>query len=255
MNSILPELLLHPYSAILLIVSSLIMGMSRGGLGGGLGLLGVLIAAQVMSPIEAAAFMLPILIVTDPISMWIYRHSIDWKSLKELLPGVLVGVALGTLLISSISVKVLQAIIGLLSLSLVFNGLQDIYGKKNLYAFSKIWGFGLGTLAGFSSFLIHAGLPPVAAYILPKKLPRTTFMGTTAVFFGITNFIKVFPYVGLGLFNYQLAKLTLIMIPISLVGIWIGRVINHKISDKIFYLVVYFSVCALGIRLLILALI
>ena len=253
MFEILPEILLNPYTSVLLIVSSLIMGMSRGGLGGGLGLLGVLLAAQVMSPIEAAAFMLPILITTDPISMLIYRRSIDWKSLRELLPGVFLGLLIGTLLISSISIKMLQAIIGVLSLSLVFNGLRDMYGKKKLYALSKLWGFGLGTLAGFSSFLIHAGLPPVAAYILPKKLPRATFMGTTAVFFGITNLIKVIPYFGLGLFSFELAKLTLLMIPISLIGIWIGRIINKKISDKIFYLVVYFSVCALGIRLLLLA--
>ena len=179
----MPEILFDSYSSSLLICSSLIMGMSRGGLGGGLGLLGVLIAAQVLTPIDAAAFMLPILIITDPISMFIYRRNIDWNSLKQLMPGVFLGLILGALLISSISLKFLQAIIGLLALSLVASGVRDLFGKTKLHSFSKIWGIALGTLAGFSSFLIHAGLPPVAAYILPKKFPRATFMGTTAVFF------------------------------------------------------------------------
>lgn len=237
----------------LLILSSLIMGMSRGGLGGGMGLLGVLVAAQVLDPVSAAVFLLPILIITDPISVFIYRQNIHWQSLKELFPGVIIGIILGGLLISVITPKLLQGIIGILSLILVFNGIRDFLGKTKLHELSKKWGFGLGTLAGFSSFLIHAGLPPVAAYILPKKLPRSEFMGTTAVFFGITNLIKVIPYFILGMFTLHLFKLTALMIPISLVGIWIGRVINGKISDNLFYVIVYVSVFMLGIRLLILS--
>ena len=240
-------------SYLLLILSSLIMGMSRGGLGGGMGLLGVLIAAQVLNPIAAAIFLLPILIITDPISVFIYRRNIDWQSLRELFPGVITGIILGAALISTITPKLLQGIIGFLSLILVFNGVREFFGKTKLETLSKNWGYGLGTLAGFSSFLIHAGLPPVAAYILPKKLPRAEFMGTTAVFFGITNLVKVIPYFLLGMFTIELFKLTALMMPISLIGIWVGRVINGKISDNIFYTIVYISVLLLGIRLLILS--
>ena len=227
--------------------------MSRGGLGGGMGLLGVLVAAQVLNPIAAAVFLLPILIITDPISVFIYRRNIDWESLKELFPGVGTGIILGAILITNITPKLLQGIIGILSLILVFNGIRDFFGKTKLKELSKKWGFGLGTLAGFSSFLIHAGLPPVAAYILPKKLPRSKFMGTTAVFFGITNLVKVIPYFSLGMFTLELFKLTVIMMPVSLIGIWIGRLINGKISDTIFYSIVYISVFMLGVRLLSLA--
>ena len=67
------------------------MGMSRGGIGGGAGLVGVLLAAQVLPPIQAAALLLPILVITDPISIWLYRKNIDWQSLKVLLPGVALG--------------------------------------------------------------------------------------------------------------------------------------------------------------------
>jgi uncharacterized membrane protein YfcA len=249
----IPEILFNLQSCSLLVTSSLIMGMSRGGLGGGLGLLGVLIAAQVLNPIAAAVFLLPILIITDPISVYIYHRSIDWRSLKELMPGVIIGVVLGAILISGITPNILQTIIGALSLSLVFNGVRDYFGKTKVTVLSKKWGFGLGTLAGFSSFLIHAGLPPVAAYILPKKMPRSEFMGTTAVFFFITNLIKLIPYFALGMFTFELIKLTIIMVPISLLGIWIGKFINGKISDKWFYFLVYSSVFFLGIRLIILS--
>ena len=249
----IPTILFEFHAALLLCISSLIMGMSRGGLGGGLGLLGVLIAAQILDPIEAAVFLLPILIITDPISVYIYRRNVDWQSLRDLMPGVLLGLVIGSLLISIITLKLLQGIVGLLSLALVANGILDSYGKIKFRNLSKIWGFGLGTLAGFSSFLIHAGLPPVAAYILPKKMHRSRFMGTTAVFFLITNLVKVIPYFGLGLFSIELFILTILMIPISFFGIWLGRFINGKISDKIFYLLVYGSVFLLGIRLLILA--
>ena len=85
----IPTILFEFHAALLLCISSLIMGMSRGGLGGGLGLLGVLIAAQILDPIEAAVFLLPILIITDPISVYIYRRNVDWQSLRDLMPGVL----------------------------------------------------------------------------------------------------------------------------------------------------------------------
>ena len=65
--------------------------MSRGGIGGGAGLAGVLLAAQVLPPIQAAALLLPILVVTDPISIWLYKNHINWASLRILLPGVTLG--------------------------------------------------------------------------------------------------------------------------------------------------------------------
>ena len=169
------------------------MGMSRGGIGGGFGLVGVLLAAQIMPPLTAAAFLLPILVVTDPFAYWLYRKHVLWRSMNILLSG---------------------------------------------------------SLAGYSSFLIHSGLPPIAAYLLPQNITRQAFLGTVAVFFSICNFLKIVPYWYLGIFNFDLIGLTSLFIPISFVGLFVGRIINHFLTDRIFFIIVYITIFALGVRLI-----
>ena len=77
---------------ILLCIPSFLIGLSRGGLGGGFGLAAAIFTAQLMEPISAAAFLLPILVASDPLSIFIYRNYIYWKSLIVLIPGAIVGI-------------------------------------------------------------------------------------------------------------------------------------------------------------------
>ena len=235
---------------LVLSISSLIMGMSRGGIGGGAGLVGVLLAAQVLPPIKAAALLLPILVITDPISIWLYKKNIHWKSLKILLPGVTSGLIIAYFTVSIISANLIKFIVGILALFLVIDGIRSKFSKDQSKIFSPTIGFILGSIAGFSSFLIHSGLPPVAAYLMPQQLSRQSFMGTVAVFFGITNLVKIFPYFYLGLFEENLFILSIALIPIAFIGVWIGRKVNNLVSDKLFFNFVYLTILILGIRLI-----
>ena len=235
---------------LILSISSLIMGMSRGGVGGGAGLAGVLLAAQVLPPIQAAAFLLPILVITDPISIWLYKKNINWASLKVLLPGVTLGLIIAYFTVSIISDNFIKLVVGILSIALFIDGIKNKLSSNPSKKLPPVIGLVLGCLAGFSSFLIHSGLPPVAAYLLPQKLSRQAFMGTVAIFFGITNIVKIFPYLYLGLFEKQLFILTLYMIPVAFFGVWVGRKINNILSDKIFFIIVYLTILILGLRLI-----
>ena len=100
---------------VILGIASLIMGMSRGGIGGGFGLVGVLLAAQIMPPLTAAAFLLPILVVTDPFAYWLYRKSVLWHSMKILLFGGVVGMVIGAITIRLITPDALKIFIGILA--------------------------------------------------------------------------------------------------------------------------------------------
>ena len=77
---------------LLLCIPSFLIGLSRGGLGGGFGLAAAIFTAQIIEPISAAAFLLPILVASDPLSIFIYRTYIYWKSLIILIPGAIVGI-------------------------------------------------------------------------------------------------------------------------------------------------------------------
>ena len=132
------------------------MGMSRGGIGGGFGLVGVLLAAQIMPPLTAAAFLLPILVVTDPFAYWLYRKHVLWRSMNILLAGGLIGMLIGAITIKLITPEALNIFIGLLALILVVDGLMRHFRKvTEPRILGPIWGLLSGSLAGYSSFLIH----------------------------------------------------------------------------------------------------
>ena len=232
-------------------LACLIMGMSRGGIGGGFGLVGVLLAAQIMPPITAAAFLLPILVVTDPFAYWLYRRDVLWRSMHILLAGGLIGMVVGAITIRLITPESLKIFIGLLAFILVGDGLLRHFRKVTEPRIpGPVWGLVSGSLAGYSSFLIHSGLPPIAAFLLPQNITRQAFLGTVAVFFSICNFLKIVPYWYLGIFNFDLIWLTFLFIPVSFIGLFVGRIINNYLSDRIFFIFVYFTIFALGVRLI-----
>ena len=234
----------------ILSISSFFVGLSRGGLGGGFGLAAAVIAAQILEPIRAAAFLLPLLIISDPLSVWIYRKNIHWESLRVLLPGVIVGITLTYFLINYISNTAVSLTVGFLAIILVLDSFFNKLIKRPKKIIHPLLGTFLGVVGGFSSFIIHSGLPPIAMYLFPLSLSRQTFMGTVAVFFGITNIIKLIPYFILGLFDKEILRLTICFIPITFFGIFIGKLINNKISDKIFFSIIYITILILGMRLI-----
>jgi uncharacterized membrane protein YfcA len=166
------------------------------------------------------------------------------------LPGIILGVVLTFFLINKISSDMISIIVGFLAIFLAVDGLTRKLVKAPKKILHPTIGVFLGAIGGFSSFVIHSGLPPIAAYLLPLKLTRQKFMGTVALIFAITNIIKLFPYFLLGLFDKELIKLTLTFIPITFLGIFVGKFINNKISDQVFFFIIYTSVFFLGLRLI-----
>ena len=144
-------------------------------------------------------------------------------------------------------------IAGFLAISLVFENLISKYIKYKRIKYNPIIGFILGNLGGFSSFIIYSGLPPIAAYLIPLKLSRQSFMGTVALIFGIINILKILPYLLLNLFDEKLINTALFLIPVSYLGIFIGKIINNKISDKVFYFIIYSTIFLLGLRLILIS--
>src|SRR5918998_2198034 len=92
----------------------ILVGLSKGGVRG-LGVLSLPLMALVISPVRAAAIMLPILIVQDSVAVWIYRRHWDARNLMILLPSAAVGVVLGYLLAEYVSDAGVALAVGLLS--------------------------------------------------------------------------------------------------------------------------------------------
>lgn len=223
----------------------LITGISKSGLGGALGGLAVPFLSMWMSPREAAAVMLPILIAMDMVGIRAWKDKADWQDLKVLVPGAIAGIVLGTLVFGIMSDRLVKGTIGLIA---VVFALDRLLRKRNNTLAdsrpSRKFGWLSGAGAGFTSTLAHAGGPPVMIYLLSWRQPRETFVATTVFFFAIINLAKLPFYIGLGLFSAETLKLSAVLIPLVPLGVWLGMHLLKHIPERPFYL---FATTALGL--------
>lgn len=227
----------------------LIVGIAKGGLGGGLGIVGVPLMAMSVSPLRAAAIMLPILILMDMHAVWNFRKQGDGRNLKILLPAALLGILLGTFTFQYLSAAQIRILIGVIAISFAVNTYikgQNIPAKLP----NRVTGYFWGTIAGFTSFGMHAGGPPINIYLLPQKLDKTTFQATTVIFFAIVNLVKLLPYAWLGQLNLNNLMMAVLLSPLAPIGISIGYYLHRRINEKFFFAVIYLSLVVVGSKLI-----
>ncbi|MEJ2752332.1 MAG: sulfite exporter TauE/SafE family protein [Chloroflexota bacterium] len=173
------------------VTAVLIVGIAKAGFGGGIGFVATPLIALTISVADAAALLLPILIIIDLLSIRHYRGIYDRASLKLLLPSAVVGITLGALFFNALrdNDDMLRRALGLLAVLFVVYqvGRTAIMGALEGRRPGRPVGIFLGVLSGFGSTLAHAGGPPATMYLLPQKLPRQVFAGTAVWFFMAVN--------------------------------------------------------------------
>ena len=230
-------------------VAVLIVGIAKGGLGGGVAVVGVPLMAMVISPAQAAAVLLPILMVMDVLAVRAYRGAWDWANLRVLVPAALGGTAIGAATFGYLTPDGLRALVAAIALtySLQYFAPRAASARRPpRRGAGVVW----GALAGFASFSVHAGGPPLHAYLLPQGMDRTTFQATGVAFFFVVNWSKVGPYAWLGQWNADNLLTSLVLLPLAPVGIWIGRRLHERATDELFFRIVHASLFVIGVKLL-----
>jgi uncharacterized membrane protein YfcA len=240
----------NPNFYIAATIAILILGISKSGFGSGLGLLAVPIMSLVISPAQAAAILLPLLCVMDIFNVLHYRDKFDRKNLAILVPGALLGILLGTFTFRYLSDAHIRILVGVLSVLFVGNYLLGRRNGNKQAGPSILKGSFWGTVTGFTSFGVHAGGPPVSVYLLPQRLDKTIFVGTTVVFFTIVNYVKLVPYYLLGQLNGDNLLTSLVLSPLAPLGVWMGLRLHNRVNEKLFYNLAYFFLFLTGIKLL-----
>ena len=231
------------------VFSVLITGVSKGGFGG-LALLAVPLMALVISPIQAAGIMLPILIVMDWVGVWTYRKYWDRKVLLLLLPFAILGIIAGGLLAGFVDDRVVRIAVGAIAVLFPIYAVLKPSGGDALIKNNRPLGFASGIVSGFTSFIAHAGGPPFQAYVIPQKLDSRIFAGTAVMFFFVVNFVKVVPYAMLGQFDRENLTTSLILIPIAPIGVLFGAWLVKRIDQTLFYRILYALIFSVGLKLL-----
>jgi len=228
-----------------------LMGLAKGGFSG-LGLLSLPLMALVVSPVQAAAITLPILIVQDVVSVWAYRHTWDRRNILILIPGALAGILAGYLLAAKVSDAAVTLAVGVISVAFSIRRLVLERGGRAPEATQADIPRGLfwGWVTGFTSMIAHAGGPPFQIYVMPQKLPRDVFVGTGAVFFALNNWIKVPPYVALGQFTWENLATAAALFPVAIASTWAGVLLVRRVSGQSFYTLVYLLLILVGGKLI-----
>ena len=224
----------------------LLTGISKSGLGGALGGLAVPFMSMWISPREAVAVMLPILIAMDLVGIRAWRGKADWAELRLLIPSALVGIALGTLAFGVMSDRLVTGAVGAIAVAFAIDRILRRGSKTAAGPRERRRGFAwlCGGGAGFTSTLAHAGGPPIMIYLLSRQLPKQAFAATSVFFFAVINLAKLPFYLGLDLFNRDTLLMSAMLLPLVPLGVFLGMRLLAKIPERPFYL---FATAALGL--------
>lgn len=239
----------EPLFYLVSIPAVLIYGVAKGGFGGAVAMVAVPLMALAMPPTQAAAILLPILVFMDIVVVKTYWGVFDARALRLLMPAAMLGIIAGYLVAESMNDDYMRILMG--ALSLVF-GAQNLRGFASRASTDHHAGSAAayGTLAGFTSFSIHAGGPPFTMYLMPKKLSPLLFAGTAGIFFAVVNAVKLLPYYFLGQFSSENLLYSLALVPLAPVGVKIGHYLVLRSDPGFYYRVISFFMLVVGIKLL-----
>lgn len=230
----------------------ILLGLAKGGFAG-IGVIAVPMMALAVSPVLAASITLPILIVQDVVSVWSFRKTWDGKILALMLPSAAAGIALGYALAAFVKPGAVELAVG--AVSIVF-ALMRLWAERAsapvrvAHAERIPWrGVVAGVAAGFTSQIAHAGGPPFQMYVLPKNLPRDTFIGTSAIFFAVVNWMKVPAYWALGQFTREAMLTAAALLPVAIASTYAGVWLVRRVPAANFYRIIYLLLIAVGAKL------
>lgn len=240
---------------VLLIVAglaALLVGLSKGGLTMA-GALGTPLLATVMSPVKAAALLLPIFVVSDWFGLYAYRRHFDRRNLLIVIPAAVVGIGIGWLSFRVTSDRMVGLFIGVIGISFCVNAWRRRHHSPQPRPADVPRGLFWGAITGFTSFVSHSGGPPYQVYVLPQQLPKLVFAGTTTITFAAINFVKLLPYWQLGQLQPENLKFSLQLMPIAVAGTFAGVWLVRIIPERVYFVLVYGALFALSIKLVVAA--
>jgi uncharacterized protein len=231
------------------IVAASVIGMSKGGLPL-IGILSVPIMALVMSPVVAAGLLLPVYVVSDMFGLYAYRHAYDRRVLAIILPGAMVGIAIGWATASLVPEAAVTLLVGVIGVCFALN----LIVRRKVVATSRhaeiAPGLFWGTVSGFTSFVSHAGAPPYQVYVLPLGLKKAVFAGTSTIAFAVINAAKLIPYFALGQINTGSLKIAAILSVPAALAVFVGVRLVRWLPEKAFFRIVVWALLIISMKLI-----
>ncbi len=233
---------------LLAAISTFLAGASKGGLPG-VGIMAVPVLALSISPVTAAGLLLPLYVLSDIYGLWIYRKEYDLRNIKIAVAAATIGILIGWATAHVTSASMVKLIVGAIGLwyfaDMLFKRGREIKAKPADLKRGFFW----NTLAGFTSFVAHAGGPPFQMFVLPQKLPKMVYAGTSTITFAAINLLKVPPYWFLGQINPGSLRICVYLAPVAIFGAWAGYRFTRALPEKLFFQLVEVALLLLSLKL------
>lgn len=231
--------------------TTLLIAIGKGAFGGGLAILGIPLLALVTDPVSAAIIIAMLVALMDLFALQsLGRATWSKPDLVWLLPGLVLGIGIGYLVFRLVDPRIVSLIIGLTTLGftahwfargrLAAPGARPVRPPLALVA---------GTASGFTTFVAHAGGPPVAMYLLARGLTKSVLVGTTVAFFTLGNWLKLPPYLMLGLERPSALWAALALAPAAPVGVWLGRIVHERLEQRTLFFWCYVLLAVAALKL------
>lgn len=233
----------------LAVLAAFCVGLSKGG-APAFGALAVPILSLTISPVAAAGLLLPVFVFSDIFGVWAYRNHVNWGVIKIAVFGIFIGTALGWATAHLVSEQAVRVLIGTIGLVFSLNFMRRATRDGPAQPADPRTGIFWTTVAGFTSFVSHAGAPPWQVWVLPQKLPKMMFAGTSTVAFAIMNSAKIIPYYHLGQLQAANLKVTLILCVPALTAVFIAYRLVRILPDRVFYGIVTWMLLIVSIKLI-----
>lgn len=238
-----------PWFYAVAVPAILLTGLAKGGFLGAAGGLAVPLMSLVISPVQAAGIMLPILNVMDVVGLFAYRRDFDWRNLAILLPAAIAGVGIGWATAAYITEAHVRLIIGLIGLAFTLNYWLGGGARRSAHGPDPLRGAFWGMVAGFTSFVSHTGAPPFNIYMLPQRLANTALAATAVMFFATVNVVKLAPYYALGQFNTANLATSAVLLPLAPLAMMAGVFLTRRVAQEPFYRIAYVSLFIISLKL------
>ena len=226
----------------------LVFGISKGGVPGPIAMLAVPVMSFAMSPLQAAGILLPLLIIMDFSAIYLYWKKWINNIVKIIIPASIIGILFGTFTFQYTNENQIRIVVG--AISIIFVLVSFIQRNNLLLKPTNIKGYFWSSIAGYTSFLIHAGNPPINFYMLPLKLDKVSFIGTMTLAFLVINVVKLVPYYYVGLLAPSNLIVSLMLLPLAFFSVLFGYFLQKKIPEKLFFNIVYVLLFLSGCKLI-----
>lgn len=236
---------------VIIATVGLLIGLSKGGLGGPVPVsLVVPLLSQLMPVPQAVGVTLPLLIFADLFAMRAYWGTWEMREIRLMLPFAFIGILLGARLLSDLPNDILRHVLGAFTLIIVIYVVANTRLTQLTYKHRKWHGYIAGFGSGFGSALANAGGPPIMGYLLLRKVPPIGFIGTFTLFFFSVNLLKIPSFLIEGIINVEDFFEIIWVLPLIPLGVWIGRKIIGWINPQLFQQIMLIALFVAGIYLL-----